>query len=37
MKKKILKIQCQTLVTRIEYCMENFRMREAIKRVREFS
>lgn len=37
MKKKILKIQCQTLVTRMEYCMENYRMREAIKRVREFS
>jgi hypothetical protein len=37
MRRKILKIQCQTLVARIEYCMENYRMREAIYKVREFS
>ena len=30
-------MSCQTLVSRVEYCLENLQMRGALERVREFA
>ena len=37
MQQKIQQMACQTLMSRVEYCLENLQMRDAIQRVKGFS
>lgn len=37
MQQKIQAMACPSLVSRIEYCLENLEMRRALKRIVEFS
>lgn len=34
---KIQEMSCQTLISRVEYCMENLEMRHAIQRIQEYA
>lgn len=37
MQMKIQEMSCQTLISRVEYCMENLEMRHAIQRIQEYA